>query len=727
MTGASERRKRRKRRARAPEGTAAAGASASQPRLWVAAALVAITCLAYAPALEAPFQFDDLASITGNASIRSLWPVSVPLHPPPRAAVAGRPVVNYSFALNYALNEGLGIDQRPDPDGPRKTLGFHLANLLLHLASGALLFGILRRTLRGARLAQEWASSADAMAAMIVSVWLLHPIQTEAVNYVVQRTELLVSAFYLGTLYAAIRAWEAGTSRATTVWYAAAVTACLLGMGSKEVMVTAPFTVLLYDRAFRSGSWRESLSVRSGRLLFYIALAATSAWSIFHVLSGSRAGSVGFELGVSWYRYLYSQAWAIAHYLRLVFVPAGLTFDYGQDPVAGLRGVPGLILLGGLGIATLVAWTRAKPLGFIGAWFFVILAPSSSFVPIRTEIAAERRLYLPLISVVVLLAVGLTRLRRRMSEGAPRERRWWHTLARKDLRWAGAGLCLVLAVLTFQRSRLYADPEALWSDAVAKAPRNPRAYDHLAAALLRRRPPALREAEAALRQSIAIDSTYLPAWPDLAAVVAEQGRLGEARRILERAVASNPNDVRTVERLGNLLVVMGEPAAALPHLERVAAEAATDDDLLALGTAYTELGRPDDAAKVLRRALALNPARADVMSYLGSVLTDQGRAAEAVPILEEAARIDASSGFTWAALSVAYAEAGRTREAAAAASSAGASGSPDPTVFLLAARAMTRLGRPKEAEDFLYRALTLQPDFAPARRALERLKQRAPR
>ena len=127
------------------------------------------------------------------------------------------------------------------------------------------------------------------------------------------------------------------------------------------------------------------------------------------IVSGARGGTVGFHLGIAWYEYLYSQAWAILHYIRLFFWPDDLTIDYGQAMVRGWRGVPGILVLGTFGVATILAWTRAQRwgwFGFLGAWFFLLLAPSSSVVPIATEVAAERRIYLALASVIVLVVVG---------------------------------------------------------------------------------------------------------------------------------------------------------------------------------------------------------------------------------------------------------------------------------------------------------------------------------
>jgi hypothetical protein len=235
-------------------------------------AVVVATFIAYAPALRAPLTFDDDPAIRRNTSLQSLRP-SIALRPPPTTSMSGRPVANYSLAINYAINEWLGIDQAGEPASPVKTVNYHVANVLLHLASAALLFGILWRTLALPRFAAWLAAkgvSAEAVSGAITVLWTLHPIQSEALNYLTQRTELLVSLFYLGTLYASIRA-QSAAGRTRVVWWTVAVASCALGMGSKEVMASAPIMVVLYDRAFRFPTWR-SLAPNAR---FYAGLAAT--------------------------------------------------------------------------------------------------------------------------------------------------------------------------------------------------------------------------------------------------------------------------------------------------------------------------------------------------------------------------------------------------------------------------------------------------------------------
>ena len=310
-------------------------------RIGIAVMIIA-AFVAFAPAIRAPFAFDDVGSIPGNPTIEHVFPLSTSLNPPPRLAVSGRPAVNLSLAVDHALSASLGLDR---PDAESRTLVYRITNVLLHVLCGLLLFGVVRRTMSLATLGAWANANAETVALVSTALWLVHPIQSEAVDYVIQRTELLVSACYLATLYASIRAWDASTARRRTAWMIGGVAACAVGMASKEVMVTAPFVVAMYDRVFRVSSWRELANDRARRW-FYGGLVATLALLAALIAGGGRADSVGFGLGLPWYRYLYSQGWAIAHYLQLLIWPADLRFDYGSAPVRGIGGlVGGLIVL----------------------------------------------------------------------------------------------------------------------------------------------------------------------------------------------------------------------------------------------------------------------------------------------------------------------------------------------------------------------------------------------
>lgn len=598
-------------------------------RWWIVLLIVAGTTLAYVPALSAPFVMDDVLGIAANPSIQSPAAPQAALTPPPGLPVSGRPVVNVTLAINYRLNALLGIDQRRDPDGRYKAVGFRLLNLLFHLCTGALLFGVLRRAIREPVIPEDWRPLADSIAGMVCALWLLHPIQSEVINYVVQRTEALASLFYVLTLYCSIRAWDAGDANARLRWYAAAVLACVLGVGSKEVAISAPLAVMLYDRAFRAHAWRDLLRVPDGRLRFYaaLALACVGAFALFS--HGARGNSAGFDLGVAWYDYLYTQCWAISHYLMLVVWPSALTVDYPQQLVTGARGVPGAIFLTALGAAVLLAWSRLAKFGwfaFIGAWFFILLAPSSSVVPIPTEIVAERRIYLALVSVLLLMVVGAEWSRRTYVK----------SISQRQL-WLGfSAIAAVLALTTATRSHTYSTSELLWRDAVLKSPSDLRAWDNLGSAFAREGPPHYAEAEVAFKRAIALDSTCHFGCAQLATVFAAQGRYVEAESLLVRTLARDPQNAPVERTLALVLMKRGLFDEAIPHLKNVASRFPTQQHLMILGVADLSVQRRQDALEVFGAATKLYPRNPELGRY-GASLYGAGRNDAALPQLKELA------------------------------------------------------------------------------------------
>src|SRR5262245_37858089 len=202
--------------------------------MWLLLPLVGL--LAYANACTGPFVFDDETTIVPNQFIRNLWSGQV-LGAPPQSALSGRPVVAVSFAVNYAI-DGLN------------PWGYHAFNLGIHLLTGLLVFGIARQTLANPRLPETLVSAASVLALTISLIWLAHPLNSEVVGYVTQRTEAMMGLWFLLTLYASIRAFgSANPAR----WSSLAISACSLGMATKESMVTAPVLVLLYGSVLAAG------------------------------------------------------------------------------------------------------------------------------------------------------------------------------------------------------------------------------------------------------------------------------------------------------------------------------------------------------------------------------------------------------------------------------------------------------------------------------------------
>lgn len=497
----------------------------------VRAVIVIAGILAYANSFAVPFIYDDLGSIPRNPNIRRLWPLWQAMAAPAQETVAGRPLVCLSLAVNYAVD---GLNVR----------GYHAVNLILHLLSALLLAALVERTLARPFFAGRYAAVAPGLGAAAAALWMLHPLQTAAVTLVVQRTELLMSFFYLLTLYCAVRGWDAPRPGR---WWAGATAACALGMASKETMASAPLVVLLYDRTFVSGSFGTARR-RHGAL--YAALSAT--WLLLGglVWAGARDETVGFSFALGPWAYLRTQAGVIVWYLRLSAWPHPLVMSYDDWPRSRslLDVLPQAALVVSLLAGTAWGVWRRSALGFVGGWFFLILAPSSSVIPIVTEIAAEHRMYLPLAAIVVPLVVGGYRV----LSGVVGCRDWRSSVPG----WAGGGLVVVLAVALGSaaagRNRDYHSEYSIWSDTIAKRPRNAMAHSDLGTVL--RAQGRLDEAVAEYREALRLKPMYPEAHYNLANLLAQQGHAGEAAEHYGAALRMRPDFWEARVNFGVLLL-----------------------------------------------------------------------------------------------------------------------------------------------------------------------------
>jgi len=584
-------------------------------RAVLAGALIAGAVLAaYARTFSAPFVFDAAAIVGNNSTIRHLGSALFPPHD--GSTVDGRPLVNFSLGVNYAIS------------GTR-VWSYHAANVAIHILAAWVLYGIVRRTVRGS------AGGAFATAVAVALLWALHPLQTESVTYIAQRAESLMGLFYLLTLYCFVRGAEVarlvpkapalrprndsdrlvgdkqpylarpyGANRDAVRrrrWFMLAVVACLLGMATKETMVSAPLMVLLFDRTFVAGSFREAWERRR---TFYLALATT--WVPLGCLvlgSASRHGTAGFGVDLRWSDYALTQVYAVVHYVRLALWPSPLVFDYGTGVLAPGKlifpAIALLVLLGGTMAGLCARSANARTAGFLGAWFFAILAPTS-LVPVATQTIAEHRMYLPLAAVVAALVLALG-----------------HALARPIA--AAVLACAAAAGLgaaTAARNGVYQSDLTLWRDTVAKRPDNDRAHNNFGKAL------------------------FL------------QGLVPEALDQYGRALRLHPRDNAEVQyNLGDAFLEEGRLPEALDHCaEAVRLAPANPDARNNLGTALARSGRMGEALDQFQAAARLNPLSAEIHNNLGSAWFLLGHRFEAVAEYREALRIDPGYADARAAL-----------------------------------------------------------------------------
>ncbi len=679
--------------------------------------LAAVSIAAYGRTFTAPFVFDDIPSIADNPSIRRLATAFIP---PGDSTVGGRPILNVSLAINYALSGTV-------------PWSYHAINLAIHVLAGLFLFGIMRRTL---------ASSARSPAILVgfctALLWSLHPLLTESVTYVIQRAESLMGLLYLLTLYCFIRGAESGGRRKWT-WFALGNAACLLGMGTKEVMVSAPLVVLLYDRTFLAGTFAGALRRRRW---VYAGLAATWLVLPFLILSThGRNGSAGFGNGVGAWSYALTQFPAIVHYLRLCFWPFPLIFDYGSalaSPSAWVATCT--LIIAGLVATTAWAFVRMSALGFLGVSFFAILAPSSSVVPVITETMAEHRMYLALVPVMALLVVAI--------------HRWLGRATLPVCLLVGTGLFWA----TWQRNAVYYSEENLWRITAAALPTNERAQNNYGN-MLAKEPGRLDEAVARFNEALRLQPGYADAHYNLGLALRKiPGRENDAIGQYQETLRLKPDYVDAHNNLGNALASMGREPEAIAHFQEalrldpnhveahynmgnaMSSFGRTQDAIgeyeaalrlrpgyveahFNLGNSFIVVGRVNEAIEQYEAALSLRPDYADAHFNLGNALDSAGRGSEAISQFEEALRLRPDFAEAHNILGRDLEKLpGRLGDALAQFEEALRLSPNDVTVHLNFALALLRSpGRTKDAILQLREVLRLQPENSEAARILDRV------
>ena len=556
--------------------------------------LAAVALVTYWNGLHTPFVWDDDTAIVTNQSIHQ---ITQSLNPPIETPVSGRPIANLSFAVNYAI-------------GALEPVGYHAVNLAVLVACALLLFGIVRRTLR--RHGGFGANApVDGVALACALVWMAHPLLSETVDYATQRTESLMGLFFFLTLYAAIRA------RGNRAWTAISILSCALGMATKESMATAPIAVVLYDLVFEFDSPGDALAARK---ILYLGLAAT--WAELAALMWHWPRSTVGGTAIGPWTYALNQAQMIARYLWLTIWPQSLVVDYGlPQPLRLTDVVPQGALVIALVATTGAALVRWPAIGFLGAMFFLTLAPTSSIVPISSEVGAERRMYLPLAALVILAVVA----------GARAMRGRWRAAAA-----VVAIAVAALAIRTTYRNREYATPLSLWESVVARRPQG-RAVFALGNELM----GAGRHVEALARFRDAVRD-----YPDARAALGTEllftGATDEGVATLEAFVAANP----------------GAP-------NRIPAKVLLGDGYRLLATRALEQQNPSRAESQARRSIEFEPGNADAHNLLGAALASQGDLPAAIPEFQAAVRINPQHPSAVANLARAISLAPQTRRSGA--------------------------------------------------------------
>ena len=495
--------------------------------------------LVYGPSLPTPFLYDDLPNIVTNEDLRADHPLAALLADHPSSAQFDRrPVGGLVSLFNFrtaGLNEKL----------------FRVTNLIIHwLAAGALCLVAVQLAQRIGKIPYP-----RLFAVLLAVLWAVHPIQSTAVIYISQRMESLMTLFWLVSCACLLNASRRETSGG---WRAASTVAAFLCLLSKENGAGLPLLLLVLDRLFVTGSWK---SIWLRHRLFYVVLAlgwtAASVW----ILQGPRVGEWNDvpSLASPW-RYFQTECHVVLNYLRLLFWPAPMVFA----PVPRVAEnwydwFPHLVVLAG--VFGWLSWQASRK-----PWIWVpllaillVLAPTSSFIPVPLEPAFDYRMHLPSAGVLALLMVAGWWLGRRVNMKAG-----WTLVV------AGASTMALSAATRF-RAETYARPETIWMDVVIKEPENIKAWFNLSAVFLTLNQP--EEARLAAEKAHEANQIFQLPWIEakyhrmLGLLEERQQKWSEAESHFSQAVKLQPDFIAVRVDQARILIRLNRPAEVLQILD----------------------------------------------------------------------------------------------------------------------------------------------------------------
>lgn len=540
-----------------------------------AAALALVAGLAasiYSNTLSASFHLDDIPTIVRNGEIRQVTNF-VDLS-------GSRPVGFLTFALNYQVGE-------------LNVVGYHVVNLLIHIANGWLVYVLVLMLwrLQGTEDDQSFRSSTESRVAAIMAALLFvsHPIQTQAVTYIVQRFASLVALFYMLAVACYLR-WRLATPGTSTryLWYVGALAATILAMKTKETSFTLPFMLVLAEGVFfRTVSLKQWVPLIPFLLTLPIIPLSLSG--------GVGEAEPGFT-GIDRMSYLFTQFRVLLTYLRLLALPIHQNVDYDYpihhsflDPAVFLSFLV-LLALGGAAIWLLFWRPRYRLAAFGVLWFFLTIAVESSIIPIR-DVIFEHRLYLPMVGLLFAGAVLVMGLRDRL---------------RATGIVAVAIITAVFAVAAYDRNRVWNDEITLWSNVVQESPKKARGHNGLGVAYAYA--GRLEEAMASYKTAIVLQPDFPKVHSNLGNIYLRLGLTEEAIAEYQTEIRFHPDTPEAHSNLGNAYVRQKRLDEAIrEHETAVRLQPDFADLHHNLGVAYQRKGLYDKARREFETTLRLNP------------------------------------------------------------------------------------------------------------------------
>ncbi len=564
--------------------------------------LVLAGFLLYWPSMKGPFVLDDYHSILSNRALQTFNPAAL------WNFTRTRFLTYFTLAANWRLSG-------------EKTFSYHLVNVAIHLLATFSFWLLVTLLLRTPGLEKTKPAGPPVLTGLVAAaVFLVHPVATQAVSYLVQRATSLATFFYLTSvvLFLKFRMAEGALRKGKWRWYLLAVLTTWAAMFTKEICFTLPVMIVMVDLlTFPGKKWR-------GRILCYLPFLVSLSF-IPLLLVATKNFNLG-ELGrvaepagaISPWHYLCTQFRVLVTYLRLLILPINQNLDYQYTLFRSFFHVPvvaSFILLLLVALGGIFAWWRGNRLaGLAVLWFFLTLSVESSFIPI-SDLIFEHRLYLPLAGYAMAFASGFYWCQR---EGSRR-------LANLTLFL----LMILYSSLTLQRNFLWADDLKLWLDTAARSPNKARVLNNLGAVYNNRR--QYQQAVQVLSRGLFFAPRFYPLYLNRGRALMELGDTRAALSDFLSGLALQPEAGDIHLNIAVLYAQLGDYQKALYHHQRsieLLPDSATAYNNRA--STYTRMGYYDLAIADCEKALSLNPKLAEACFNLASAWEEKGDRERAV-------------------------------------------------------------------------------------------------
>ncbi|MEN8134055.1 MAG: tetratricopeptide repeat protein [Thermodesulfobacteriota bacterium] len=593
--------------------------------------VIILGILGYSNTLNVPFQLDDVANIVENPVIKNLVYYKTPAKAKVYNGFAEYPILinryigSLTFALNYKMH---GLD----------VTGYHVVNILIHLINSLLIYWFVHLifiTLASGAggdnpLVLRHASTIALFSSLL---FVAHPIQTQAVTYIIQRFASLATMFYLFSIIMYIKARLAlndsntktrgkKISTRALVYYLIALFAAVLAMKTKEIAFTLPAMIVLYEFLFFKGETKSRILYLLPFILTMLIIPTTLIYIV-----GLGGGVTRLVTDMPRLDYLFTEFRVIITYIRLIFFPVDQNLDYDYplyhsifDPEVFLS----FMALSTICFTVIYSFWRYRitlPLTrvilFGTAWFFATLSIESSIIPI-VDVIFEHRMYLPSLGIFLVISILLVMI----IEGC--QQKW----VDGTIFLSVIIVSMVLTGITYSRNNVWNDKIVLWQDVVNKSPGKARGIHSLGVAYSEK--GNLDKAIKFYNKAILIDPSYYKAYYNLGKAYFTKGLIDESIKAYRSAINLNPSHVKAYSNLGIAYLTQGLIDESITaYRNAINLNPSHANAYANLGKAYFAKGLIDESITAFRNAINLNPSHASAHFNLGLAYGEKGLIKEA--------------------------------------------------------------------------------------------------